>query len=1769
MTAFRQNWFQVDALRPRIRFFVVHCADGQRRLVMLGHDLLSSTEREALGRLGFHSVGEEGFLIRDRIRIGLAELREVFPNTSVIVVDPASITTLGKIRREAGAEERRQAIDLNNLLGQAHEVGVNAQGERVFEGAFGRWVETPMGDRRARLLEPSAAADRGRWLRVEPSSGTALSAAADGWVAEMISGRTMDWGDLKSFASLVTGIPVAEVVRSPRMRDVQEAVEAAMVRALARRVPAVDAGASFETGYELALQLHDRQPAFRSRTSDSIALQQYSTPLPLSIAVQHLVGDVAGKAVLEPTIGNGSLVSGLSGATVLGVELDPDRVARIRSGFNHAVIVKGDATTQDFRALNEGAPIDVVIANPPFGAIPGHRFVDHAGMRVHRIDHLIMLRALAARADDGIAAFIIGGDSTMERSAGEIRGGSKAVLSWIAERYQMQVVEVDGGLYAKQGAGFPVRIVLVGRKGGRSVVPERLDVLQDHSELRNWVTAARFCVDVEQAESDALLDIDELDLGTPQVGASSTSPQLPASAESAAGGELDTEVASAGTIDEIVLSAAAVDILSDGTVAPPDDIVFAAKEQRAAASMPARDANAAIAVENSYQSPYQAQSRIGDATSMIPRNLSTPTRLALEALESRRGPVDEFVANRMGWSVDLMREKEYLSPEQVDALALHIDASERGRAAVEGDMTGLGKGRVMASLARYAALQGRPTVFLTETATLFTDFWRDIRDLESEALFHPMILNAGTPVFDPSDGKILVPATSRTLVNQALADESIPQGINLVLATYSQFNRDPSKSPKAGWLYRAMGRSAGGVTLLLDEAHNAAGDSNTSRNVAAAIQAAQDVGYSSATSMKGASNVLIYSKLFPPSVDVGGLPATLKAGGEVLQEVLSGMMARDGVFIRREHDLSRLRFTTVTDEARFARNEVIADQLASILELMNYVAGDIQKIVSDENMKYDEFLKAIPEADRAGARMQAVQPAFGSRLFNIYRQFLMACMTDLTADQAIEALRENKKPVIVLENTMEAVLRDTVSGILGSGGDYDVEDDLSPTAAVAAMTGSSSVLLGANITFRTVLHRMADRLLYFKVRRGFSEYELKEVESKEAKQAVMNIKAMIDELPDLPASPLDVLRSRIEAAGYVVDELSGRKLALETGTEGEVRAVLREEKPKARIVQEFNAGESDALLLTLAGSTGISLHASERFQDQRQRVMIELQAASDVNKRVQFFGRVNRKGQVSSPEIRTLSTGLIGQARPIAMQNAKLRRLSANTTANQDTAALDRDVPDLINGVGNRVAYTYLEANPEIAKRLDIELGEQQEELGGDADTTLINRLLGRCVMLRNVEQKLLYDEITSEYLRTIAELDEKGLNPLRSREFDVRAREISREVFEPGDPLSDSVFDHPVYVKTIAYEEVLKPLRWNDVEAMQRIALERFNHLYGMVPSKVAQRFAGDVRRILPGLLEVVRGQRKEPVEELVAATEPNPVQRAYQRLQALTRALGFLDVGGVVRVSRGGDADDTTLGVIVDMGFPAKPNTAHRLGDYSVTLVIPGEPQRVVKSLATLVTDESFAVVSGPAFARDLENVRHAINAAPEGQVTRERLILDGNLFRAAAIASASKLGASAVYTDEEGRRLRGIMLRPTVSRAELSVLPFAIGNPMLAARIMVEHHDVKFCSEPSADPKLRAQGMEVVRNGNRLVVSVPGTKNHGARFFEDQRLLDITGKFSGDRALMYAEVGIQNAEALFTTLKRMGVSLYGPSNLREVVAGMHVADDVIDDGLAVGAR
>ncbi|MGX9960610.1 strawberry notch C-terminal domain-containing protein [Xanthomonas euvesicatoria] len=1673
------NWVSLNAQHESIRLIACKKAWGVVRLEMLGAVHLSVEQRAGLARLGFVKprFGSEHQLVRRELVITLADLRRVFPNAAQVEMPQEHAAHAAPIRtssRDASAEDYQEKVE--ELA--AKVVGKNSAGETVLEGDEGRYVVRE--DGRAQIEGDAGDA---KFLRA--GNDNDMADCADAFVAEIAAGRVMRRDDLRDFASRVTGIAPAEVVKTPEMRRVQEAVEAALVRRLSAF--AAEGGRSSEAIHAMAVRLLEGQPAFEARTSSSVMLQQYSSPLPMGVAAQVALGDMRGRTVLEPTIGNGSLVSTISGARIVGVDLDNARLANVRRARSDVIAEVGDATVIDFTKFNDGLRFDAVIANPPFGKLESSIMMN--GLKVNRLDHLVLLKALASRADDGVGVFIIGADSYIDTRAGKVSGASRYLFNWLADHYQIDVVEIPGRTYAKQGATFPVRMVVVGKRGaGFDQVPDELPLLDEPQGLLAWASRMR-----SKYAGNLVAVSDE-----------ETKPL-----------ELAHDESSSMDLAE------EVDTAARQTQGP----------------------NISESAENSYQSPYMALSQVAEATAMIPRNLQTPTMLALQEVEREHGDLDGFVADQLAWSVSELGT--YLSPEQVDSVALNIHAVLRSDGVagfLMGDQTGMGKGRHIAAMARWHRLQGRQCVFLSETPTLFTDFWRDLKGINSESLFRPLIINAGVSIIDDVTGAKLVPPTATSVVQRALSSGAIPDEYDLVLATYSQFNRDRSAatSAKSAWITTATT----GAALLLDESHNAAGSSNTNANITLAVDAAYSVTYSSATSIKEPKNLSVYSRLFPPTIDLAGLPETLQTGGEVLQEVLTGMLARDGVFVRREHDLSQLTFKVVEDnDLRQRRNRELSDHLAQILEAMNYLAGDINRQVSEYNKEVKELIEAMPESERSGNRMGATSINYFSRLFNIYRQFLLALQVDLAAERAVGALAAGQKPVIVLESTMEQLLKDVIA-VHSSDEMLPDEDGLSAEGA-ATLVNKGGLDLGEGLTFRHVLDRTLDRLSYIQTTDRYGARGKQALASEESANAIRRIRELIAEMPDLPISPIDSVREAIRSSGYVCSELSGRKLSIELRGSSWY-ADIRPEQAKAEIVRGFNIGREDAVILSRAGSTGVSLHASSQFPDQRQRVMIELQMALDITKRMQFFGRVNRRGQVNSPIIESLSTGLVGQARPIAMANAKLRKLSANTTANQDNASLDANVPDFLNQVGDQVASRYLESNPGIAMRLDIDMESDQER----ESSYFINKLTSRLVMLSVEEQEGIYAALTSEYVRLIAEMDEKGINPLKSKEIDIRAIEVSREIYEDGDAHSASVFNQPVYLKKIQHEVMRDPLRAPTVKAMieagRTVSISSGEDgAFDEVPlAKIIARIADQLDRELPRDLRKALPEKFKTVDDALDSTETNAVKKTQERYNFILRTLESVELGRAAWFTD--NSGERALGLVCSIRLPQKKSQAAQLSAYTLRFAVPGEDRVIERSFFGLREDAEFRVLPAKVM---VESLYEKLDEAPAGVEIQERLVLDGNLFKAAQLAAQNKMGASVVYTDREGMRHRGVLLSRWVDMKCLNELPVRLETPAMV-KALLERDPRLILTDSSGDEGSSEHHTILSTNEGTVSIQCPGTKARGGSVFANKDLIAVVGEFSGSRSSMHARFSTEKLISALEVLYRDGKSFYAPARLRGAV-------------------
>jgi hypothetical protein len=360
--------------------------------------------------------------------------------------------------------------------------------------------------------------------------------------------------------------------------------------------------------------------------------------------------------------------------------------------------------------------------------------------------------------------------------------------------------------------------------------------------------------------------------------------------------------------------------------------------------------------------------------------------------------------------------KSAFACEQVDAVAHIILRFDQNLPVLIGDQTGLGKGRIAAACLRYSALRGKPPVFLTDTTQLLNDIWRDIVATDSDKFFKdPFIFNSDAVINRFGTEEVLF--TGQDLPKEI---EDIPAQHDLVLATYSQFNR-PNR--KRALLTRFINQD---TVLVMDETHRAASlKSATSQFFLDVIDQTNLINFQSASAIKKPENLEFFHKLFPRSVSRNDLQKVIdNADGPILEFISEGLVDSSAM-IRREQDLSHITIQTfVPTEEEIKKFHNYSDVLSDILTDMVKFSKDI-RLDALENIANDDDAVANldfhQDSDDPKNRLSLSVMNFGSRMYQIQKQFLLALKTDSTSDAVIQALHEGRKPVIGLENTGESL----------------------------------------------------------------------------------------------------------------------------------------------------------------------------------------------------------------------------------------------------------------------------------------------------------------------------------------------------------------------------------------------------------------------------------------------------------------------------------------------------------------------------------------------------------------------------------------------------------------------------------------------------------------------------------------------------------------------------------------------------------------------------
>lgn len=1260
--------------------------------------------------------------------------------------------------------------------------------------------------------------------------------------------------------------------------DLQELAETAIVQR-ARGIASSESTNNAEK-FKRIKKLYENQPSLNQRDSERVMKQQYSTPAPYAfLADMYVKGNGKEiKSALEPSAGNGMLTIGLPKDAVHVNDIDDQRLDNLRrQGFKNV-------TSQDGTQPFADKDVDVVVTNPPFGSATPK---EYDGYKISSLEGQMAINALESMKDDGRAAIIIGGKTEYAKN-GSLNPKDKAFLGYLYSHYNVEdVINVDGSLYAKQGTSYPTRIILInGRRLDENAFPPvkdkaRAETVKDYDELYKRIEddilrGERMDSSIGGETRSAQPELDKqgyADTPKERVRAGERGGSKPDGEREP---DLFDSTSISGTHDDLENQRGTEprqdgglpngDSRADGTgtdVARSEGTGNSSNsEGRVLESGGNGRSNAQPNADGASESGSGGGSRRqlqrmdqpvrGLSTEKVTYAPKSENPFTLKAVMpadqqeavnknlEKLGDADQFLVDELGYN-DKDDLYSHLAAEQVDSVALALQQAKKGNAFIIGDMTGIGKGRQAASLIRYAKKQGQVPVYFTKTAGLLSDVYRDLVDIGSPDLRPFVFGSAKEAAITDSDGKVVFALPSKSEVKRVLdyieKNGKLPDEYDYVLTTYSQvgngvyeFDENGARKEKKLAKGKTFGAAAisgqrrrdaieklmDNAYLILDESHTAGGNSGQGNYFQHIIQKAKNVTFFSATFAKRPDNMPIYA--LRTAMNEGGMKSSdlidaVKRGGATLQEIMSQTLTQCGQMIRRERDMTgvTIDWKAIDDPERVQEQR---EQYDSIIGLFNDIINFQKKYVSSYVDERNEELAAIQSTigiKKGTAALGIKNQPFASKAFNTVQQVLLSLKAKSAAERAIDYLKQGMKPVIALNNTNESQ-----TGNLALGEEMDAPDL------------GTSLKKGLEGTLRYTQKDAKDN--------SESGYIKLSDLGDEAVEAYHELEKKIEQTSTgLSLSPIDVIKNELQKAGYKVGELTGRQTEFVYNDNGTVTKVKRADTDKKKLARDFNDGKIDALILNKSAATGISLHASSKYKDQKKRVMIVAQQQLDVNDEVQMRGRIDRTGQVARGAYEYVVSLIPAEQRLLMMFKAKLKSLDANTTSSQKSKFNEMEVADITNKYGDKVVKEYMAEHLDLYARMADPFGWEKthgDDLSRIDPQTLVasgggvgdgeagadaSKLLGRMALLKVSEQEKMLQEIGELYANEIQRLNEMGENDLEITELPLKAKTLHKEVWKQGaEPGGDNAFADNTYIEKVNMAILKKPMKAAEVKASQ-----------------------------------------------------------------------------------------------------------------------------------------------------------------------------------------------------------------------------------------------------------------------------------------------------------------------------------------------------------------
>lgn len=1595
--------------------------------------------------------------------------------------------------------------------------------------------------------------------------------------------------------------------------DMQELVELAMTnetRLIAESYINGDATKQ-KQGYDTIVDMYNMQPLLNARDSTRFERQQYSTPTPFGYVMGQFVKD--GKtveSVLEPSAGNGALTIAFPANTVHVNDIDERRLENLRT-LGYAQV-----TNQDALIPFEGS-VDAVLTNPPFGSTTAKEF-DDGQIKISSLEGLMAINALESMKDNGRAAIVIGGN-TSYRDNGAMQSKDMKLFAYLYSHYNVvDVINLNGDMYKRNGTKYDVRIILInGRKTGpfKLIAPPvkskaRAEQINSFEELYNRV----------QDDIRSLQQMGDLFNGTEGEtrttdtegsGANNNVSNRPKSGERGKSVRPDKKVGSDNDMGST----------GNTTVSGPEQAERSTTEENAG-KLDNADRSDAGSVEpvqeqrgsdnggsnggsrndgsvrsdsgdNTGRSrlsvnlsdekvPYPNRSQSGTLMSVVPANQAQVLADSLANI----GDVDQFLVDQLGYSSkdELF---SYLAAEQIDSVSLAINQMNKGNGFIIGDMTGVGKGRQGAALIRYAVRKGYNPIYFTQKPALFSDNYRDLADIGSGDL-RPFIIASdpkNAAITDASGNvvhKLPTYKEKKRVFDYIMKNGKLPEEYDYVITTYSQINngtkeyepkedgiaekdksykkKSPSAADKSGQERRDVIQALSKDNIMiLDESHTAGGSGGGSMYMQYIMPKVKGVTFLSATFAKRADNMPIYAMktdLSKSGISPQDMIEAISQGGVTLQEIMSKQLVQSGQMIRRERSFQgvTIDWMPVSEEEDAVQRKQF-DEVSSIFSDIRAFQKDyITPIVEGISEELSEQ-GGYSDLQQGTAELGVTNTPFASKMYNLVNQLLFSLKADAVANRVIENLKNGFKPVISFTNTMEGFLDEAPK---------DTPMDKVPNFSATLMRALDGVMRYTETNLKGE-----------KVNKFFTVNDLPEA----GQNKYYEIRGKIENLSaDLPISPMDAIKMKIQKAGYKVGEITGRTLEMVQDENGKYVIQNRKDRDKKSAARDFNNGQLDVLMVNKSGSTGISLHASPKFEDQRQRVMVFAQFQSDINDEVQMRGRIDRTGQKFRGKYEYIMSSIPAEQRLQMMFKAKLKSLDANTTSSQKSKFNEMEVVDYLNKYGDDVTWQYMLEHPELSEKLGDPLkiltSEGEEAQSGDTNTAgkegCAAKIARYLPFLPVKEQEEVFKDITDAYNVKIQLLNDAGENDLEITTMPLKAKTISKKIWKPGtDPNSGNAFADNTYLEEVEVDVLKKPMKAEEIKSTvsRMTSGEPFNEWLDNRVKEINSLYDGKIatlkERLDQSALERSEKAKKNYIEKSKEARKNGKNEFTDEEIEKMSEVVvedimkkskeSFIKQKNVIEARR------ENILKQINSFTPMKPLVIPFNLDETLVTIMPSRGMflgyKFSKDYSPSSSTAIFATLDGrrkveiplnqekafnsirmntmmqPTYLKDL-NVDTWDSYVPT-QTRKKAYIVTGNLLQALVDTKKSEnvKGYLVSYSTIEGDTKQGILMSDNFKPENLTT-----SAPISSRLIQIQQGETVI----SEDKRVIVEKNTGWRSGYAL--KVPKSKKQGGEFFEDNKLRSLADnkEFTTRGNYMVADISSDNLSKVLDRLSKMGVTV-----------------------------